>query len=71
MSASPRIRLSRREVADLCGSTHRAKQRRWLQNNGVRHYLDPDGAPVVLWRALDGAGNMAQDQAQWKSNKVA
>ncbi|WP_234401085.1 DUF4224 domain-containing protein [Xanthomonas sp. CFBP 7912] len=63
--------LSRDEVAELCRTTHRAKQARFLQQNGVRHYLDAHGWPVVLRSAIDPSEKKAGTVAAWSPNKAA
>lgn len=66
-----RVRLSKAEVADLCGSPQRARQIGFLRLNGIRHYVDAHGWPVVLWRHIDLAHPAAEDRKVWKPNKAA
>ncbi|MCS3807857.1 DUF4224 domain-containing protein [Xanthomonas sp. 4461] len=65
--------LSRDEVADLCRTPQRARQIAFLRQNGIRHYLDAHGRPVVLRSAIDPAASKSAGAAAapWKSNKVA
>lgn len=63
--------LSRDEVAELCRTPQRARQARFLQQNGIRHYLDAHGWPVVLRSAVDPAEAPATTRPAWKSNKAA
>jgi hypothetical protein len=65
--------LSRDEVADLCRTPQRARQIAFLRQNGIRHYLDAYGRPVVLRSAIDPAVSKSAGAAAapWKSNKVA
>lgn len=65
------VRLSRAEMADLCGSPQRAHQLGFLRLNGIKHYVDAHGWPVVLWRHIDGATTPAAESLRWKSRKVA
>lgn len=62
--------LSRDEVRDLCRTRLRAGQAKFLRQNGIRHYLDAHGWPVVLRAAVEGVESSAPAQA-WKSNKAA
>lgn len=65
------VRLSRAEVADLCGSPQRVRQIGFLRLNGIQHYVDAHGWPVVLWRHIDPTHAPAEDRRPWKSNKAA
>lgn len=62
--------MSRQEVAEFTRSHTRAGQAAMLRNNGIRHYLDGHGWPVVLWSAVEG-GDTAQAAKAWKPNKAA
>lgn len=62
--------LSREEVRDLCRSPQRARQAAFLRKNGIRHYLDAYGWPVVLRATVEGVESAAPAPA-WKSNKAA
>lgn len=64
------IVLSRAEVKDLCRTRLRAGQARFLQQNGIRHYIDAHGWPVVLRAHIEDA-QAAAPVAVWKSNKAA
>lgn len=63
--------LSRDEIRDLCRTPQRARQVRFLQQNGIRHYVDAYGWPVVLRSAV---GEPVQKQESvtlpWVSNKM-
>lgn len=63
--------LSRDEVRDLTRSHTRAGQSKFLRTNGVRHYLDGHGWPVVLRSAVDPTNAAPADGKAWKSNKAA
>lgn len=62
--------LSRDEVRALCRTRLRAGQVKFLRQNGIRHYLDSHGWPVVLRSTVEGAESTAPAPA-WKSNKAA
>lgn len=40
--------LSRDDIKALCRTPRRKGQAEFLRNNGIRHYLDAHGWPVVL-----------------------
>lgn len=63
--------LSRDEVAELCRTPQRARQAAFLRSNGIKHYLDAHGWPVVLRSAVDPAEKVAATRPTWKSNKAA
>jgi hypothetical protein len=64
--------LSRSEIAELTRSRHKAKQVGFLIRNGVRHYTDDHGWPVVTRSALEGGQQSAQDlRPKWKPKKAA
>ena len=64
--------LSRSEIAQLARSPMKARQVAFLRDNGIRHYVDAYGWPVVLRSAVEGGD--ASDKpaaAAWKPNKAA
>jgi len=63
--------LSRREIAELCRTPQRARQVAFLRRNGIRHYVDAHGWPVVLRSAVEGDSRAATAAPTWKPNKVA
>lgn len=63
--------LSRREIAELCRTPQRARQVAFLRQNGIRHYLDAHGWPVVLRSAVEGDSGAATAAPAWKPNKAA
>lgn len=65
------VRLSKREVADLCGSPQRKHQIGFLCLNGIPHYVDAHGWPVVVRSAVDPTIARVAESRAWKSKKVA
>lgn len=63
--------LSKPEVAELCRSPQRRRQVQFLRSNGIRHYLDADGWPVVLRSTVEGAAAQDDGETAWKPNKAA
>lgn len=66
------IRLSRNEMKDLTGTPKLKRQLEFLKKNGIRHYIDLNGRPVVLRSTIEGthAGDASATPA-WKPNKAA
>ncbi|MFT4179478.1 MAG: DUF4224 domain-containing protein [Thermomonas sp.] len=62
--------LSRAEIRELCRTPIRARQAAFLRQNGIRHYVDAHGWPVVLRSSVE-AEQGAQSAPAWKSNKAA
>lgn len=66
------LTLSRQETAELCRARTKAGQLAFLRNNGIRHYVDTHGWPVVLRAAVEGPQAQAHDgRPAWKPNKAA
>ncbi|KRG39129.1 hypothetical protein ARC78_15030 [Stenotrophomonas pictorum JCM 9942] len=66
------IALSKQEVAQLCRTPQKARQVAFLSQNGIRHYLDGHGWPVVLRSTIDGLpAQEAAGTPTWKPNKAA
>lgn len=63
--------LSKSEVAELARSRLKAKQVAFLRQNGIRHYLDAHGWPVVLRSSVEGGEAAPAAKMPWKSNKAA
>ena len=64
--------LSRDDIKALCRTPRRKGQAEFLRNNGIRHYLDAHGWPVVLWSAIEGKPEPKTPPAtDWKPNKAA
>jgi hypothetical protein len=66
------ICLTRPETAELTRAHTKRKQLQFLVKNGIRHYTDADGWPVVPRNAIDGSKDASKPvRAAWKSNKEA
>ncbi|ARV23371.1 DUF4224 domain-containing protein [Xanthomonas citri pv. glycines] len=67
------IRLSRNEVKDLTGTPFLDRQILFLLRNGIRHYIDLNGRPVVLRSTIEGtpALEASTETPAWKPNKAA
>lgn len=63
--------LSRDEVRELARSPIKARQVAFLRSNGIRHYLDAHGWPVVLRAAVEGGDTAPSAAKAWKPNKAA
>ena len=63
--------LSRSEIAELTRAQTRKRQISFLVQNGVRHYVDGHGWPVVTRAAVEGAAEPEQDRGSWKPRKAA
>lgn len=49
------------ELQELTGYRRHAEQIRWLQRNGIRHFIRRDGSPAVLPLDLQQAGAQRQE----------
>ncbi|TAA11246.1 DUF4224 domain-containing protein [Pseudoxanthomonas winnipegensis] len=66
------ICLSRSEIKELTGTPIRARQIQFLLKNGIRHYIDLHGRPVVTRATIEGTpAPEAVAPGTWKSNKAA
>lgn len=65
------LTLSKDEVRQLCRTPIKARQVAFLQKNGIRHYVDGYGWPVVLRATLAGGKEPSGASSGWKSNKRA
>lgn len=63
--------LSEAQVAELARSRLKSKQLGFLRANGIRHYLDAHGWPVVLVSAVEAAETAPGARPAWKPNKAA
>lgn len=64
------LTLSKAEVRELTRTPIKARQIAFLVRNGIKHYEDAHGWPIVLRATLAG-DRSAKPQRPWKSNKVA
>ncbi|GLQ45658.1 hypothetical protein GCM10007862_07090 [Dyella lipolytica] len=66
------ICLSRDELAELCRTSRKAGQIAFLRLNGIRHYLDAYGWPVVTRAAIGiPQESDAAPAPRWRPNKCA
>lgn len=65
------IALTRDEIATLTRCKLKAGQLAFLRSNGIRHYVDAHGWPVVTRAAVEGERDQAQAPVSWKPNKAA
>lgn len=68
------IALSKDEVRQICRTPIKARQVAFLVSNGIDHYVDAYGWPVVLRCAIDGTrATRAQKVAAkgWQPGKMA
>ncbi|GGA00121.1 DUF4224 domain-containing protein [Dyella caseinilytica] len=63
--------LTRDELTELARTPRKAGQVAFLRQNGIRHYLDAHGWPVVTRVAVEGERDQVQSVKTWKSNKAA
>lgn len=63
--------LSRDEVAELTRTPQRRRQVAFLVANGIRHYVDAHGWPVVTRAAIEAMPAKAQATIPWKPRKAA
>lgn len=63
--------LSREEIAELTRAHTRARQLAFLRNNGIRHYVDNNGWPVVTVAAVEGVADKARPRREWKHDEAA
>lgn len=63
--------LSRDEIAELTRAQTRKRQIAFLTRNGIRHYVDGHGWPVVTHAAVEGEREKAAGAKIWKPNKAA
>ena len=49
--------LTDAHIRKLTGLREKAAQIGWLKANGVRHFVNAAGKPVVPWSAIDAPGS--------------
>lgn len=68
---SDKLCLTRDEIKALTRRTTKACQLRFLRQNGIRHYIDGHGWPVVLRAAVGEETAVAAPKAvEWWPNKA-
>jgi hypothetical protein len=65
------LTLSKTETRELTRTPIRRRQVEFLVRNGIRHYLDAGGWPVVLRSAVESAPDPAGGKPLWKPRKAA
>ncbi len=60
---------SRGEIKAITRTPIQVRQIAFLQRNGIRHYVDGYGWPVVLRSSLEMGDTAAPAVKAWKSNK--
>lgn len=63
--------LSRSEIAELARTRLKTAQLAFLRANGIRHYVDARGWPVVTRGAIEGMRDKGSPATPWKSELVA
>jgi len=63
--------LSRDEIRGMARSYTRAGQIKFLVRNGIQHYIDNNGWPVVLRSTVEGPSRAQSAPQKWKPNKAA
>ena len=62
--------LSRDEIAEFTRARTKGRQLQFLIRNGIRHYVDAGGWPVVTRAAVEGERDASPPAPAWESNKV-
>ena len=62
--------LSRDEIAELARSPQRKRQVAFLVRNGIRHYIDAYGWPVVTRAAVEGERESKKASVEWMPRKA-
>jgi hypothetical protein len=63
--------LTRDEIAELTRTKLKTAQVAFLRQNGIRHYIDGHGWPVVTRAAVEGEHEAVHAPVSWKPNKAA
>lgn len=71
MMNDEKLCLSREEIAEFTRAHTRARQLAFLRNNGIRHYVDNAGWPVVTVSAIEGVKVEPRKRTPWQPSKVA
>lgn len=69
--ATGELWLSRDEIAQMCRASTKKLQLEFLRLNGIRHYVDRHGRPVVSRAVVEANGTIpkASEVGEWQSNK--
>lgn len=64
--------LSRAEIAQMSRASTKRLQLQFLRINGIKHYVDRHGWPVVARAVAEAEGAIPprDDAGVWKSNKL-
>jgi hypothetical protein len=63
--------LTAAELAELTGYKLPGKQRAWLARNGIAHWVNAAGRPVVPRAAIEGRPAAANDEPEWQPRVMA
>jgi hypothetical protein len=66
---SEKLCLTRDEIKALTRTPQKARQLMFLRQNGIRHYIDGHGWPVIL-RAAVGITDPVAKPPEWWPNKL-
>lgn len=64
----PNICFTKKEIAEICRTSRKARQIAFLCRNGVKHFIDAQGWPVVLRSAVEGEKIVNVDVEPWVPN---
>lgn len=67
---SEKLCLTKDEIKALTRTPQKARQLQFLRQNGIRHYIDGHGWPVVLRAAVGIDDAPAVKAVPWRSNKL-
>lgn len=62
--------LTRGEIKALTRTPQKARQLKFLRQNGIRHYIDCQGWPVVLRAAVGADPSPKPEVIEWWPNKL-
>jgi len=62
--------LSREDIAELTRARTRKRQIEFLCRNGIRHFVDTHGWPVVTRAAAGFREEPTTEAPEWKPNKA-
>lgn len=70
-TTSANLCLSKTEIAELTRACTKARQLGFLRKNGIRHYVDDHGWPVVTRAAVEGQPDQAHAKRSWMPDMAA